>query len=232
MKKIYKDKILNINWTDLFDNKFLFTYLNTDYKNKDIEVFFMRDLLKQKENISLLNNIWDKYAMYSNVYSEKDELEIFNNLFEYAITNNKKIHIVWITLEEELLVLEKYYEKLWYLRTDVGCFIVDFKKVLVTVWVNIENLIWKWSDYKKMKEQIYFIPPVREAWLTKAMYKWINRWSISSINITNFDDNIIDFFKNCLSNEHILPLTLSKNLHYNLLEIGFSWKENTFEFQY
>jgi hypothetical protein len=32
--------------------------------------------------------------MFSNVYSEKDELEIFNDLFEYAIKNNKKIHIV------------------------------------------------------------------------------------------------------------------------------------------
>jgi hypothetical protein len=32
--------------------------------------------------------------MFSNVYSEKDELEIFKELFDYAITNNKKIHIV------------------------------------------------------------------------------------------------------------------------------------------
>jgi hypothetical protein len=32
--------------------------------------------------------------MFSNVYSEVDELEIFKNLFNYAVNNNKKIHIV------------------------------------------------------------------------------------------------------------------------------------------
>jgi hypothetical protein len=32
--------------------------------------------------------------MYSEVYSPKDELEIFLELFEYAINNNKKIHII------------------------------------------------------------------------------------------------------------------------------------------
>jgi len=32
--------------------------------------------------------------MFANVYSEKDELEIFKNLFEMALKENKKIHIV------------------------------------------------------------------------------------------------------------------------------------------
>ena len=32
--------------------------------------------------------------MFSNVYNEKDELEIFEKLFDYAISNNKKIHII------------------------------------------------------------------------------------------------------------------------------------------
>jgi hypothetical protein len=32
--------------------------------------------------------------MYSEVYSPKDELEIFQGLFAYAIKNNKKIHII------------------------------------------------------------------------------------------------------------------------------------------
>jgi hypothetical protein len=33
MKQIFKDKITNIPNTDLFDNKFLFEYLETDFKN-------------------------------------------------------------------------------------------------------------------------------------------------------------------------------------------------------
>jgi hypothetical protein len=32
--------------------------------------------------------------MYSNVYSPENELEIFKELFENAIKNNKKIHII------------------------------------------------------------------------------------------------------------------------------------------
>jgi hypothetical protein len=32
--------------------------------------------------------------MYSEVYSPKDELEIFQELFDYAISNKKKIHII------------------------------------------------------------------------------------------------------------------------------------------
>ena len=93
MKKVYKDKILNIENTDLFDNKFLFEYITPEYNNSNIEVFFMKDLLIKRQNTELLNQIGDKYAMFSNVYSENDEAEIFKNLFDYAISNNKKIHI-------------------------------------------------------------------------------------------------------------------------------------------
>jgi len=32
--------------------------------------------------------------MYSNVYSPEDELEIFKKLFDNALNNNKRIHIV------------------------------------------------------------------------------------------------------------------------------------------
>ncbi|MDR3150777.1 MAG: hypothetical protein LBU14_04170 [Candidatus Peribacteria bacterium] len=78
----------------MFDNKFLFEVLNTDYKTEDVEVFYMSELLKKRENTELLNNLNVRWAMYSEVYSPKDELEIFQKLFEYAIKNNKKIHIV------------------------------------------------------------------------------------------------------------------------------------------
>jgi hypothetical protein len=93
MKKIFKDKIVNID-ENIFDNKFLFDYLEFDYKNSEVEVFDMKELLKEKENTELLNNLKGKYAMYSEVFSPKDELEIFEELFEYSISNNKKIHIV------------------------------------------------------------------------------------------------------------------------------------------
>lgn len=232
MKKIYKDKILNIDWTPKIDNKFLFSYLKTDFKHENIEIFFMKELLLKKENTELLNNIWDRYAMFSNVYSEKDELEIFKELFQYAINNNKKIHIVWITLDEEIRILEEYYEKLWFLREDINCFKVDFRVPLVTVSVNIENLMWRWSDYKRMWKEIFFVPPIREAWLTKAMFKWINRGVTASIFIEKIDANKINFLKNCLLEEHILSLTLWKVLYYNLKDIWFEWEKIEFEVEY
>ena len=99
MKKVFKDKIINID-LEKFDNKFLFSYLVSDYSVENMEVFFMEDLLKSKKNEELFQNLNWKFAMYSEVYSPKDELEIFQNLFDYAIQNNKKIHIVWISLKE------------------------------------------------------------------------------------------------------------------------------------
>lgn len=232
MKQVYKDKIVNIENTPLFDNKFLFSYLDTDYSSQNIEVFYMSELLKEKENTYLLNNLNGKFAMYSEVYSPKDELEIFENLFEYSISNNKKIHIVWITLKEELDILEDYYTKLWFLREDVNCFVPDFKKALVTASVNIENLIWRWSDYKANGENIFFIPPVRESWQNKAMFKWINRWSIASIYIKNFDEKNIEFLSSTIKSEQILPLTFASVLKYNLEEIGFSWINRELEVEY
>ena len=232
MKKVYKDKIVNVENTSLFDNKFMFSYFDCDYSNSEVEVFFMSELLKQKENNELLSQIGDKYAMFSNVYSENDEAEIFKNLFDYAISNNKKIHIVWVTLDSEMEILENYYTELWYMREDINCFKVDFSKVLVSVSVNIENLIWRWSDYKREWKKIFFIPPIREAWLTKAMFKWINRWVIAWIFIKDFDDSKKEFLAKCLLEEHVLSLTLAKVLCYNLVDIWFMWKIVDFELNY
>lgn len=232
MKQVYKDKIVNIENTPIFDNKFLFSYLDTDYSSENVEVFYISELLKEKENTDLLNNLNGKFAMYSEVYSPKDELEIFQSLFDSAISNNKKIHIVWITLKEELDILEDYYTKLWFLREDVNCFVPDFKKALVTVSVNIENLIWRWSDYKANGKNIFFVPPVRESWQNKAMFKWINRWSIASIFIKNFDEKNIDFLSNTIKSEQILALTFASVLKYNLEEIGFSWISRELEVNY
>ena len=54
MKKVYKDKILNIPNTDIFDNTFLFSYLSTDFSSDKVEVFFLSELLAPKENTKLL----------------------------------------------------------------------------------------------------------------------------------------------------------------------------------
>lgn len=232
MKKIFKDKIVNFD-ENIFDNKFLFSYLESYFKNENIEVFFMKDLLKEKENTELLNNLNWKFAMYSEVYSPKEEFEIFEKLFNYALENNKKIHIIWITLKEELELLEKYYTESWFLREDVNCFIVDFEKTLITVSVNIENLIWKGSDYKANWKKIFFIPPVRESGQNKAMFKWINKWVISSIFIKDFEnEKNIEFLENCIKEEKILPITFAKVLNYNLEEIGFSGEEKDLVIEY
>lgn len=232
MKKIYKDKILNVPNTDPYDHIFLFSYLQSNFQGGDREVFFMKDLLKQKENTQLLESIGDKYAMFSNVYSEKDELEIFQSLFDSAIENNKKIHIVWVTLDEEIKILERYYEQLGFLREDINCFKVDFREVLVSVSVHIENLMWRGSDYKKMGKNIYFLPPIREAGQTKAMFKGINRGSVASIYIKDFDEEKKVFLQECLVEEHILPLTLGKVLSFNLLDIWYTWEGKDFEISY
>lgn len=233
MKKIHRNKIIHIENTPKFDNTFLMDYLDIDYKNtNDVEVFFMKDLLQKKENTELLGKIWDKYAMYSNVYSEKDEFDIFKDLFDYSIKNKKKIHIVWITLQKELNILEEYYEKLGFLRDDINCFRVDFSKVLVSVSVNIENLMWRWSDYKRMWKKIFFIPPIREAGLTKAVFKWINRWVIAWININLLDEEKKNFLRDCVINEHILPFNMQKVLRYNLEDVWFVWDVISFELKY
>ena len=225
MKKVYSDKILNIEWTDQFDNKFLFEYFFPDFKNVWVEVIYMSDLLESKKNEEILKMVKDKPAMYSNVYSPEDELDIFMELFNNAIKNNKKIHIVWITLDKEIKILEEYYTKLWFMREDINCFDVDFSIPLVTASVKIENIIWKGSDYKAQRSNIFFNPPIRESWQVKAMFKWINRWVTAGIYISNYTSDIENFLSNSIINENILPMTLSKVLNYNLSSIWFTWQK-------
>lgn len=222
MKKVEKDRIINID-DNLFDKRFLFEVFSVS-KN-DTQIIFMEDLLKLKKNEELEKNIWQKYAIYSNVYSSWDELEIFKNLFDEAIRIGKKIHIVWITLQEELDILEKYYEELWFMREDINCFRVDFSRVLISASVKIENLMWRGSDYKRMGEKIYFIPPIREAGEVKAMFKWINRWSIAWLFLWDINQEKQDFLNFSLTNEDIIALNLAKVLSYNLKDEWFTWEE-------
>jgi hypothetical protein len=95
MKKIFFDKIINVENTELFDNKFLFEYLSPEsIETGLVEVIFISDLLEKKKNFLILEKVKQKPAMYSNVYSPEDELKIFQELFNNAIKNKKRIHIV------------------------------------------------------------------------------------------------------------------------------------------
>ena len=223
MKKIYRDKILNVPWTDIFDQTFLFDVLLPDYRWSEVEVIYMRDELEKYRNEEILKKTWEKPAMYGEVYSPKDELAIFTELFETALRDGKKIHIVWVTLREEIEILEKYYEELWFLREDINAFEVDFSIPLVTVSCHIENLIWKGSDYKAQKDNIFFCPPVRESGQNKALFKGITRWVIAGIDVSEVSWNSWQaeiFFIDCIKNEKILALNLAKVLKYNLEDVG------------
>ena len=223
MKKIYRDKILNVPWTDTFDQIFLFDVLLPDYRWSQVEVIYMQNELEKYRNDEILKKVSQKPAMYSEVYSPKDELAIFLELFETALRDNKKIHIIWVTLKEEIEILEKYYEELWFLREDINAFEVDFSLPLVTVSCHIENLIWKGSDYKAQKNKIFFCPPVRESGQNKALFKGITRWVIAGVDISpdSWESGLAEtFFTDCIRSEKILALNLAKVLKYNLEDVG------------
>jgi hypothetical protein len=112
--------------------------------------------------------------------------------------------------------LENYYKELWFFNDEMNCFDVDFSKVLVSVSVKIENLMWRWSDYRRLWKKIFFNPPIRESGQVKAMFKWINRWVIAWIYFNELNENIINFFKNQILEEKILAIYIANALRYNL----------------
>lgn len=232
MKKIFKDKILNLQGTDSFDNTFLFEYFSDIKASWNVEIIYMRDILEQKKNKEILEKVKLKPAMYSEVYSPKDELEIFTELFEQAIKNNIKTHIVWVTLAEEIKILEQYYEQLWFLREDINAFDVDFSIPLVTVSCHIENLMWKGSDYKAQRDKIFFCPPVRESGQNKALFKWITRWVMAAVELWEFTPEKQQFIWECVKWEKILPLYMWSVLKYNLEEIWLSGKVMELQIKY
>ncbi len=237
MKKIYKDKILNVEGTDVFDHTFLFEYLllSPEREVDIVEIIYLRDVLKHKKNLEVLERVKEKPAMYSEVYSPKNELEIFTKLFENAIKNNRKTHIIWVTLREEINMLEEYYGKLWFMREDINAFDVDFSVPLVTVSCHIENLIWKGSDYKAQRENIFFCPPIRESGQNKALFKGVTRGVIAGIDISpdSWESGIAQkFIWDCIRNEKILPLHMWKVLKYNIEEIWLKGEHDTLEIVY
>lgn len=94
MKKIYRDKILNIEGTDMYDQIFYLDYFTSLQACGDVEIIYMKDLLEQYKNEEIAEKVKEKPAMWSEMYSPKDELAIFTELFENVLKNKKKIHIV------------------------------------------------------------------------------------------------------------------------------------------
>ena len=163
-----------------------------------------------------------KPASYGNVYSPKDELDFFEELCQTALSTNTKVHIVWITLDAEVQILEKYYMEMWCFNDEINCFEVDFSKVLISASVKIENIQWRGSDYKKMWEKIFFNPPVRESGQVKAMFKGINRGVIAGLYLWKkniLQEEIQHFLSNQILEEKILSITLWKVLKYNIDDI-------------
>lgn len=113
-------------------------------------------------------------------------------------------------------MLEEYYLTLGFRREDINAFDVDFSESLVTVSCHIENLMWKGSDYKAMRETIFFCPPIRESGQNKALFKGITRGVIAGIDIGVSTSQKEYFLQECIMSEKILPLQMGKVLKYNL----------------
>jgi|GEM_PF-558716 len=222
MKYIHANSIVNIPGTDTFDQIFRLPVSGIDTSQEKVKVYFLGEFLKNRKNADLASHLTEKPSMYAHMYCEHEEWEIFLALCEDALQTGTKIHIVGITLQKEIDFLEQYYEKLGYMRDDINAFRVDFRKVLISASVHVENLMWKGSDYKRMGEKIFFLPPIRSAGETKAMFKGINRGVTAHIHIPKFSEDVRIFLEDCVKNEHILPLTLGKVLHYHISHMGIS----------
>lgn len=234
VKKIYRDAILNISHTNPLDSKFLFEYYtNISSPSAEAgEIIFLKPLLEERKNESILPELAQKPAMWSEVYAAKEELEIFMQLFHSALEEKRKIHIVGVTLGEEIQMLEAYYESLGFMREDINAFDVDFSVPLVTVSCYIENLMWRGSDYKAQRDKIFFNPPIRESGQNKALFKGITRGVIAGIELGDFTNEKREFIRNCILTEKILPLHMGKVLKYNLKQRGFNGEVGELQIEY
>lgn len=215
MKYVWKNNITHIQGTDMFEDTFVFSSITQKRYPQDVQVISLKQELEKKKNDKILDKVKVHPAMWSEVYSPKDELEIFTYFFEEARQNNTKIHFEWITLFEEIQMIESYYREEGFFDETINCFDVDFSKVYISSSVHIENLMWRWSDYRRMGKKIFFCPPIREAGQVKSLFTGINRWSIAGILLWDINEYKLQFLKIQLQEEHILPITLWKVLRYN-----------------
>lgn len=213
MKKVLEKSIINLD-DNYFDNIFVLKIqLDKEFANE----FDISKLILPHKNESL--NYKKDYKLWSQVYSPKDELKIFNELIEYNLKKNIKIHISNISLSEEIDIIKKLYIELWYFDKELNCFIVDWENVPVTIWVNINNVIYSFKDYKSKKEKILLIPPPREPRHQKVIKSSINSWLISVIDINGKED--VENIKQIIKEEKASLTRLASCFYYNYIKIGF-----------
>lgn len=215
MKKIFSDKIINID-ENYFDNQFLFEIpLRLEYENEiDLSI-----LLREKENKNL--HYKKDYKLWSEVFSPKDELRIFEELVEKTLKNWKKVHISNISLAEEVEIIKNLYLNLDYFNKELNYFEVDFANAPVTIGVNINNLIYSFKDYKSQRDKILFVPPPREPRHIKAINAGINSRTISTIWL-NWKEEELSVLKNLVLQEKINLIQLGNCIYYNYKKIWFN----------
>ncbi len=98
MKRVTPHAITNISDTPQFDRVFCFEYLTQPHPPAEVGHYDMTELLSAYKNTDILEKVSQKPAMWSEVYSPKDELKIFEDLYETALKTKQKIHISGITL--------------------------------------------------------------------------------------------------------------------------------------
>lgn len=215
MKQVLDDRIINIDG-DTFDGKYLFSVPGQLSNGGQVDLSL---ILKDYKNESL--DYKKDYKLWSEVYSGKKEFELFSQIFEEALEQNKKIHISNISLKEEIDLVKKLYEDLGYFDADLNMFVPDFKNCPITIGVNIRNIVYSFKDYKSKKEEVCFIPPPREPLHQKAIKNALNAGVISMIHLNDVDKEKA-FLTSLLLEERLSLVRLSNCLYYNFIKRGFS----------
>lgn len=215
MKHVFSDHITLIEDTDPFDNRYLFD-IATDISSP-LE-YDMAKLLMPYHNDRV--EYHKDYKLWNQVYPGAKELEIFQEIIEIALNQNKKVHISNISLREELEIIRGIYEELGYFDAKENRFRPDFKNTPVTIGVNIRNLAYSTKDYKSQHENICFIPPPREPGHIKALFSGLNSGIVSTIHI---NDRVKEkaLIQGLISDEKTNLTTLAASMYENFLAIGF-----------
>lgn len=215
MKHIFADRITLIEDTDPFDNRYLFDIAT------DISSPLEHDMAKllvpyHNDRVEYRRD----YKLWNQVYPGAKELEIFQEIIETALSQNKKVHISNISLREELEIIRGIYEELGYFDVKENRFRVDFKNTPITGGVNIRNLAYSIKDYKSQRENICFIPPPRESWHVKALFAGLNSGIVSTIHINDMTKEKA-LIQGLITSEKTNLTTLSGAMYNNFLAIGF-----------
>lgn len=213
MKQVLSHSITLISDTNPLDNQYLFRIASDISSPMIIDI---AELLKEFRNDRV--EYKKDYKLWNQVYSPDKELELFQEIFEKALENGQKVHIINCTLREEVQILRELYERLGYFDAEENRFVVPFAAAPITMGVNVRNLIYSTKDYKSKRESICFIPPPRESGHPKTLFAGINSWVVSTVDI---NDILIEeeLLKELLYTEKMNLTTLAQVLSWNYLEI-------------